>query len=58
MQFSPLSLVKDRVTVGQPLPFNVRDADQTLMLARGQVIARLRDSAPRDIARDQQSRRR
>lgn len=41
MQFSPLSFVKDRITVGQPLPFNVRDADQTLMLARGQVIATL-----------------
>jgi hypothetical protein len=39
MQFSPLSIVKDRITVGRPLPFNVRDADRTLLLARGQVIA-------------------
>jgi HD-GYP domain-containing protein (c-di-GMP phosphodiesterase class II) len=38
MQYSPLSIVKDRITVGQPLPFNVRDADRTLLLARGQVI--------------------
>ena len=38
MQCSPLSQVKDRISVGHPLPFNVRDADQTLMLARGQII--------------------
>ncbi len=38
MQFSPLSLVKQRVQLGRPLPFNVRDNDGTLMLARGQVI--------------------
>lgn len=39
MQCSPLSTVRDRVRVGRPLPFNVRDADRTLLLARGQVIA-------------------
>lgn len=39
MQFSPLSTVRDRIRVGRPLPFNVRDADRTLLLARGQVIA-------------------
>ena len=39
MHYSPLVQVKNRVLVGQPLPFNVRDNDGTLMLARGQVIA-------------------
>ncbi len=39
MQYSPLVQVKNRVLVGHPLPFNVRDNDGTLMLARGQVIA-------------------
>jgi HD-GYP domain-containing protein (c-di-GMP phosphodiesterase class II) len=38
MQFSPLSLVKKRVKVGAPLPFNIRDSDRTLLLARGQVV--------------------
>lgn len=38
MQYSPLAIVKDRIAVGRPLPFNVRDADRTLLLARGQVI--------------------
>ncbi len=38
MQFSQLATVKHRVAVGQPLPFNVRNADQTLLLARGQVV--------------------
>jgi HD-GYP domain-containing protein (c-di-GMP phosphodiesterase class II) len=38
MQFSPLSAVKHRVSVGVPLPFNVRNADGTLLLARSQVI--------------------
>lgn len=38
MQFSPLSLVKQRVEVRAPLPFNVRDHDGTLLLARGQVV--------------------
>ena len=39
MRFSELSLVKHRVRLGAPLPFNVRAADETLLLARGQVIA-------------------
>jgi hypothetical protein len=39
MQFAPLSSVKQRVLVGVPLPFGVRDADRTLLLAKGQVIA-------------------
>ena len=38
MQFSQLETVKHRLTVGQPLPFNVRNADHTLLLARGQVV--------------------
>ena len=38
MQFSPLAVVKHRLAVGQPLPFNVRNADHTLLLARGQVV--------------------
>lgn len=39
MQCSELANVKHRIAVGQPLPFNVRDADRTLLLARGQLIA-------------------
>ena len=38
MQFSQLASVKHRVSVGQPLPFNVRNADHTLLLARGHVV--------------------
>ena len=38
MQFSQLSEVKHRVTIGAPLPFNVRNGDGTLLLARGQVV--------------------
>jgi hypothetical protein len=38
MQFAPLSSVKQRVRPGAPLPFNVRDADRTLLLARGQRV--------------------
>jgi hypothetical protein len=39
MPFVQLASVKHRVAVGVPLQFNVRNADQTLLLARGQVIA-------------------
>ena len=39
MQFAQLSVVKQRVQVGVPLPFGVRDADRTLLLARGQVVS-------------------
>jgi len=39
MQFAQLSAVRHRVSVGAPLPFNVRDVDHTLLLARGQVVA-------------------
>jgi len=38
MQLTALSTVKHRIQVGAPLPFNVRDADQTLLLARGQQV--------------------
>ena len=38
MQYSQLAHVKDRVRVGRPLPFNVRDNDCTLLLARGQEV--------------------
>jgi HD-GYP domain-containing protein (c-di-GMP phosphodiesterase class II) len=41
MQFAQLSMVKQRVLVGDPLPFNVRDADRSLLLARGQVVVDL-----------------
>ena len=38
MSFTALSTVKQRLVVGQPLPFNVRDHDRSLLLARGQMI--------------------
>ncbi len=38
MQVTALSAVKHRVRVGEPLPFNVRNADHTLLLARGQHV--------------------
>ena len=38
MQFTPLTVVQHRVEVGAPLPFNVRDNDGTLLLARGQWL--------------------
>lgn len=37
-QFSPLSLVQHRIVLGQPLPFNVRGPDRTLLLAKGQPL--------------------
>jgi HD-GYP domain-containing protein (c-di-GMP phosphodiesterase class II) len=39
MQTTSLAAVRHRLKVGVPLPFNVRNADQTLLLARGQVVA-------------------
>ena len=39
MQYAELSVLKQRVLVGNPLPFNVRDADRSLLLARGHVVA-------------------
>jgi hypothetical protein len=38
MSYAPLAAVRHRVAVGVPLPFNVRDADGTLLLARHQRI--------------------
>ncbi len=38
MPLAPLATVKHRVQIGQPLPFGVRDADGTLLLARGHVV--------------------
>ena len=38
MQYAALSTVKHRLQLGAPLPFNVRDADRTLLLARGQQV--------------------
>jgi hypothetical protein len=38
MPFAELSAVKHRLKLGAPLPFNVRNADRTLLLARGQKV--------------------
>lgn len=38
MTFAALSVVKHRIQLGVPLPFNVRNADRTLLLARGHKI--------------------
>ena len=38
MQYAELATVKHRVLPGTPLPFNVRDADGRLLLARGHQI--------------------
>ncbi len=38
MQYADLSVVKHRLHLGAPLPFNVRNADKTLLLARGQQV--------------------
>lgn len=38
MQLVALSDVRHRLHLGAPLPFNVRDADRTLLLARGQQV--------------------
>jgi HD-GYP domain-containing protein (c-di-GMP phosphodiesterase class II) len=38
MQFTPLTVVQHRVEIGAPLPFNIRDNDGTLLLARGQWL--------------------
>lgn len=41
MNFALLGSVRDRIQVGVPLPFNIRNSDKTLLLARGQIIASL-----------------
>ena len=38
MRYSPLATVRHRITFGAPIPFNIRNADHTLLLARGQVV--------------------
>jgi hypothetical protein len=38
MTFADLSSVQHRLRLGLPLPFNVRAADKTLLLARGHVL--------------------
>ena len=38
MQLAALSTVRHRIHLGAPLPFNVRNADKTLLLARGQQV--------------------
>jgi len=38
MQLAALSAVRNRVRLGEPLPFNVRDNDRTLLLARGHLL--------------------
>ncbi len=38
MKFAELAAVKHRLQLGVPLPFNVRNADHTLLLARGQTV--------------------
>lgn len=38
MRYTSLSVVRQRVQVGQPLPFNVYNDDHTLLLAKGQVV--------------------
>jgi len=38
MQYTELLAVKHRIRLGEPLPFNVRNADCTLLLARGQHL--------------------
>ena len=38
MPFAELAAVKHRVLIGAPLPFSVRNADHTLLLARGFVV--------------------
>jgi HD-GYP domain-containing protein (c-di-GMP phosphodiesterase class II) len=39
MRVCSLASVKNRIVLGEPLPFSVRDAGRMLLLARGQVIA-------------------
>jgi hypothetical protein len=39
LQFSPLSVVRQRLVPGNPVPFNILRADHTLLLARGQMLS-------------------
>ncbi|NRF68478.1 hypothetical protein HLB44_15900 [Aquincola sp. S2] len=38
MRVRPLSSVHQRIAIGAPLPFNVRNANRELLLARGQLV--------------------
>ena len=38
MQLAALSAVRNRVRLGEPLPFSVRDSDRTLLLSRGYLL--------------------
>ena len=38
MRVCSLNSVKDRIVLGQPLPFSVRDNNRMLLLAKGQII--------------------
>ncbi len=38
MRYTQLSVVRHRVSVGEPLPFNVYNNDQTLLLAKGYTV--------------------
>ncbi len=39
MQHPALSQAWQQIRIGHPIPFNIRDAERTLLLARGQVIS-------------------
>lgn len=39
MQYAQLTTVKHRIKLGAPLPFNIRNNDKTLLLARGKIIS-------------------
>jgi HD-GYP domain-containing protein (c-di-GMP phosphodiesterase class II) len=38
MRVCSLNSVRDRIVLGQPLPFSVRDSNRMLLLAKGQII--------------------
>jgi HD-GYP domain-containing protein (c-di-GMP phosphodiesterase class II) len=38
MQYAQLATVRHRIQLGMPVPFNIRNADHMLLLARGQII--------------------
>lgn len=65
MQLAALAAVRNRIRLGEPLPFNVRDNDRTLLLARGhhlisqaQLDALMNRGALVDLAELQSARER
>src|SRR3954468_15223166 len=38
MELCPLTQVRDRIKLGSPLPFSIRDKGSNLLLARNQVV--------------------